>query len=216
MLLGIEHQKGGTGKSTISWNLAIELAKNTDKKIEVVDLDVQQTLTLNNYVRESKGLKSFTVKTFKEVKKLEAYISNDNDSKIIIIDTGGFDSGLNRVVALLSDLIITPVSDSTVELQGLKTYEKVLKELSELSGDLISSNVLLNSIDPRKKNFDAIKEFINESKYFTAMNSIIRRRNDYKDSITAGMSVIEYKSESKAASELHALINEIKYLLNIQ
>lgn len=216
MLLGIEHQKGGTGKSTISWNLAIELAKNTDKKIEVVDLDVQQTLTLNNYVREAKGLKSFTVKTFKEVKKLEAYISNDNDSKIIIIDTGGFDSGLNRVVALLSDLIITPVSDSTVELQGLKTYEKVLKELSELSEDLISSNVLLNSIDPRKKNFEAIKEFINESKYFTAMNSIIRRRNDYKDSITAGMSVIEYKNESKAASELYALINEIKYLLNIQ
>ena len=216
MLLGIEHQKGGTGKSTISWNLAIELAKNTDKKIEVVDLDIQQTLTLNNYVREAKGLKSFTVKTFKEVKKLEAYISNDNDSKIIIIDTGGFDSGLNRVVALLSDLIITPVSDSTVELQGLKTYEKVLKELSKLSGDLISSNVLLNSIDPRKKNFDAIKEFINESKHFTAMDSIIRRRNDYKDSITFGMSVIEYKSESKAASELHALINEIKYLIGRQ
>ena len=47
------------------------------------------------------------------------------------------------------------------------------------------------------------------------MNSIIRRRNDFKDSITHGKSVIEYKPESKAAVELKALIVEIKNYFNI-
>ncbi len=53
MVICINHQKGGVGKSTLAWNLAIELSK--DINVEVVDLDVQQTVTLNNYVRKNVG-----------------------------------------------------------------------------------------------------------------------------------------------------------------
>lgn len=215
MLISINHQKGGTGKSTLCWNLAIELAKQTNKEIEVVDLDVQQTLTLNNYVREKKGLDAFDVRTFSDNSDLENYISSDTDDKIIIIDTGGFDSGLNRITALLSDLIITPVSDSVVELQGLKTYEKVLEDLNKVSSEKIFSHVILNSIDPRRKNFDEIKEFINESDNFQVLNTVIRRRTDFRDSIASGKSVIEYSAKSKAAVELNSLIVEIKSILGI-
>jgi len=216
MLVSISHQKGGVSKSTLIFQLSIELSKHTDKEIEVVDLDVQKTLTINNYLREELGLKPFKVRTFTEVKKFEEYVLTDNNSKIILVDTGGFDSGMNRVVSLVSDIIITPVSDSVVDLQGLKTYEKVMKELSEISDSLISSNVLLSLIDPRKKNFIEIKDFINESKYFTAMDTVIRRRNDYRVSIEHGKSVVEYKKDSKAASEIQSLIKEVIALLNIQ
>jgi chromosome partitioning protein len=216
MLISINHLKGGTGKSTIFFNLAIEISKLKNYKVEVVDLDVQKTLTLNNYLRKELKLKPFQVRSFDKVETFENYIKTDNDSKIILVDTGGFDSGLNRVVALVSDLIITPVSDSIVELQGLKTYENILKELSEIAGSEIQSHVLLNSIDPRKKDFSELKNFVEDSENFSCLNSVIRRRNDFKNSIANGKSVVEFNRKSKAAGEIKSLTKEIKYLLNIQ
>ncbi|MEV9527044.1 ParA family protein [Aliarcobacter butzleri] len=215
MLIALEHQKGGVGKSTITWNLAIELSKKLNKKIEVVDLDVQQTLTLNNYTRNKEGLSALDIRTFKDIDSLKKYIETDNNDKLMIIDTGGFDSGLNRLIGLVADFIITPVSDSTVELQGLKTFEKVLKDLNKSSNEKIISHVLLNSIDPRKKDLEDLKKFINTSDNFKLLESVIRRRTDFKESISFGKSVIEYKKDSKAASEIEALANEVIYLLDI-
>lgn len=210
MLISINHQKGGTGKSTLCFNLAIELSKLKGFTVEIVDLDVQQTLTLNSYLRKDHGLSLLNTRRFNNVEDLTRYIETDNDSKIIIVDNGGFDSGLSRISALAADYILTPVSDSIVELQGLKTYEKVLEELSENAEDPIIANVILNNIDPRRKNFEDLKEFINKSKYFKALDTIVRRRSDFRDSISAGKSAIEYNKKSKAAGELKALIKEIK------
>ena len=211
MLLSIQHQKGGTTKSTIAWNLSISLSsilKNI--KIEVVDLDIQQTLTLNNYIRgEDKSLKKLNIRTFVDVEKLQEYFNTDNDNKIIIVDTGGFDSALNRITAMASDYMITPVSDSGIDIQGLKTYEKVLKQLTQATGDVIHSKVLLSAIDPRKRNLDEIRVFIEQSEHFSMFDTVIRRRTDYINSICSGKSVIEYNSDSKASEEILALSYEV-------
>ena len=50
MIIAISHQKGGVGKSTIAFNLAVWLSKSY--KIEVIDLDVQNTITHINKIRE--------------------------------------------------------------------------------------------------------------------------------------------------------------------
>ncbi len=216
MLISIQHQKGGTSKSTIAWNLAITLQDSMKKKIEVVDLDVQQTMTLNNYVRQSnKELKPLQIRTFTDAEALKEYFSSDDDSKIIIVDTGGFDSSLNRITALMSDFMLTPVSDSIIDLQGLKTYEKVLKQLSEAANATITSNVILSPIDPRKKNFSELREFIEKSENFNVFDSVLRRRTDFINSLETGKSVIEYKKDSKAAEEFQTLFKEIRKTLSI-
>jgi chromosome partitioning protein len=215
MLVSINHQKGGTGKSTICFNLAALLQKIKNITLEVVDLDVQQTITLNNYTRSENGLKPFNVRTFNDLEDFKNYISTDNDSKIILVDTGGFDSSLNRAVALYSDLVITPVSDSFVELQGLKTYEKVLQELSSAIGEPVIAHVLLNNVDPRRKNFTELKDFINKSENFKTFESIINRRVDFKESIAIGKSVVELDKNSKASTEIETLIKEVKKVLGI-
>lgn len=214
MLLTINHQKGGVGKSTLAWNLAIELAKQTNKTIEVVDLDVQQTLTLNNKVRIKNEMEGFDIKTFNDKESFDSYIDTDNDSKIIIVDSGGFDSGLNRLAALYSDLIITPVSDSIVDLQGLKVaYQKIINELNEKASEEVKVSVLLNNIDPRRKNLDNLIDFVNEGNHFNTLNTVVRRRADFQNSIAESKSVIELNKESKASLEIQALINEIKPML---
>jgi chromosome partitioning protein len=215
MLVAIGHQKGGVGKSTVCFNLAAILQKIKNISLEVVDLDVQQTITLNNYTRNENGLKPFNVRTFNNLEDFKNYISADNDSKIILVDTGGFDSSLNRSVALYADLVITPVSDSYVELQGLKTYEKVLQELSAAIGEPVIAHVLLNNVDPRRKNFTELKDFINKSENFKTFESIINRRVDFKESIAIGKSVVELDKNSKASTEIETLIKEVKKVLGI-
>ena len=215
MLVAIGHQKGGVGKSTVCFNLAAILQKIKNISLEVVDLDVQQTITLNNYTRNENGLKPFNVRTFNNLEDFKNYISSDNDSKIILVDTGGFDSSLNRSVALYADLVITPVSDSFVELQGLKTYEKVLQELSAAISEPVIAHVLLNNVDPRRKNFTELKEFINKSENFETFETVINRRIDFRDSIATGQSVVEFNKNGKSAGEIISLTKEIKSILAI-
>ena len=212
-ILAIQHSKGGCSKSTVSWNLAIEVSNETDYEVEVVDLDIQQTLTLNNYTRKNKGLKELNIRTFNEAKALKEYLEQANDSKLIIVDTGGFDSGLNRVVALMSDMIITPVSDSKLELQGLKKYEKILEKTSAYSKEDLKAYVLLSRIDPRAKDLTGLNDFINKSKHFETLDTIIRARIDYKKCFNYGKNVVEYKASSKASIEIQKLQNEVLNIL---
>ena len=56
MIIAISHQKGGVGKSTIAYNLSVELSKKYT--VNVVDLDVQQTITACNVIRSKFGQKN--------------------------------------------------------------------------------------------------------------------------------------------------------------
>ena len=51
MIITVAHQKGGTGKSTIATNLAVEL------KTSLLDLDKQHSSIIFNYKRANAGLK---------------------------------------------------------------------------------------------------------------------------------------------------------------
>jgi chromosome partitioning protein len=52
MIITLSHQKGGVGKSTLAWNLIVEYSKN--RKIYVIDLDIQKTITYSIQIRKNK------------------------------------------------------------------------------------------------------------------------------------------------------------------
>ena len=91
-------------------------------------------------------------------KEFKKYIKSDNNKKIIIIDSGGFDSSLNRLAIFYSDMVITPVSDRFNEISGLMKYIEILQELNDITGEEIKVNILLNNIDPRIKNFKGLEK----------------------------------------------------------
>ena len=214
MIIVVSHQKGGVGKSTIAWNLATNLQKTY--QVELVDLDIQKTLTYTNEIRkQNKKLKPLTVKSFSTPEDLKKYIQGDNDERLSIIDVGGFDSSMNRLALVLSDIIITPVSDKSFELLGIKTFEKIIEQLNDLVDHEIKVKVLLNNLNPKKSKLDGLKNFITKSPYFELLDTVLRNRADYDKSAGEGKNVIEYKAESKAAKEIRELTKEIKNILNI-
>jgi len=207
VLISVAHTKGGVGKSTIAWNLATALSKKYF--IEVIDLDFQKTLTYTNEFRDNK----LPVRHFETLKELEKYISLDNDSRVSIIDVGGFDSDINRMAMIMSDLVITPVSDSGTELLGLMRFEKVLDEISKAIGEDIRTTVLINDINPSKRKLDELIDYIKENKHFSLFDTILRTRADYGKALDLGLSVMEYKEDSKAAKEFKSFVKEVKNII---
>ena len=149
MIIAISHQKGGVGKSTIAWNIATALQKKYT--VELVDLDIQKTLTYTNEIRKNQTkLKALRIRTFGDAEAFKKYINSDNDEKLSIVDIGGFDSSMNRLAIITADMVITPVSDKSFELLGLKSFEGILAQLSELIQDDLKVKILLNNINPTK------------------------------------------------------------------
>lgn len=200
----IAHQKGGVGKSTIAANLATELSKQY--QTSVVDLDMQKSLTYYNTLREDSKLPPFEILKIKSSTELKSAINNNKH--LMIVDAGGYDSDLNRIAIAGSDLIITPVSDSGIELVGLLNFRKVIRDAREYRPK-IQSHILLNKIHPwTNSSLSEIYNFIKNNPEFNKLDSILRDRADYKKAFDSGKSVIE--QNGKAKQEMEALIEEIQ------
>jgi chromosome partitioning protein len=211
MIIAVSHSKGGVGKSTISFNLAVTLSKWF--KVELVDLDFQQNTTKNNARRGRNGLKPLPILTFNNIDKYKNYVRNDSDDKVSVVDVGGFDSDINRLVILTSDIVITPVSEEVNDLEGLQHFNGILEKMSNKVGQDINVNVVLNAISPHKTKLEKLKKHIQKSERFNLLDSVLRRRADYSKGLGVGKSVIEFNKESKASDEFLAFAKEIKKLI---
>lgn len=208
MILTISHQKGGVGKSTLAYNIAVELSRKMN--VEMVDLDVQQTVSAYNNIRQIMGQKPLLVRIFSNDKEFVDYVNEVDENTVVVVDSGGFDSSLNRIAILASDFLITPVSTEFTEILGLEKYQSILKQLEEVSGEKIVTNVVLNKINPNQKNFNDLIEFVNASSNFKLMDTIIRRRVDFANSVAHGYTVRELDKKSDSSQELKMLLKEIK------
>ncbi len=216
MILLVAHQKGGVGKSTIAFNLACFLLAE-GREVEVVDLDVQRTITATQMIRsENESLKKLTINYLKDENEFETFFKNQDKNKIYIIDAGGFDSSLNRNAIYFSDMVITPVSDKFNEVSGLMKFKEIIGELKEVTKSDLKVHVLLNNINPQIKKFDGIKTFLNSNNEFIMFDTILKTRVDYDKSAWQGKSIFEYNPESKACEEFTALLNEVKSIINLK
>jgi len=212
MIVVVSNQKGGVGKSTIALNIAVLMQKY--KTVQLVDLDVQRTLSFANEMRKTHD-KSLDVVQIESERHLKKLIKQDSYDQLLLVDSGGFDSELNRLAIKAADLIITPSSDKTFDLMALKRYEMVLEQLSRGSKEKITSYVVLNNISPMTKKFDEINDFITESESFKLFDSVLRQRVDFARSSGEGLSVCEYSKSGKANNEMLAFNEEVVRLLNI-
>ena len=206
MIICLAHQKGGVGKSTLSTSLAQILGA------DILDLDLQRSCLFWNRTRNAAGieqLKCYTPDSADESKKI---MSAYKTSGILVVDSGGFDSETNRIALNRSDIIITPVSPSQVELYGLQNFVKILKQASEKLERDIVANVVINNADSKSKSaIEDVQDYIRKGhKHLNLLETVVHGRIDFKKAYAAGMSVVELNSKGKASEEITALADEIK------
>lgn len=208
MIITVAHQKGGVGKSTLAANLAIMLESKINKPVDLIDMDMQQSATLFSKRRVKNGMDPLriitdtTIDTIKAAKKKGGFT---------LIDVGGFDAGINRAAIAAADIVITPVSDSTIELDGLQAFRKIIMQIREDKPDM-RAKVLLNRVHQfAGKSLEEIFEYARAKEEFDIFETIIRDRSEFKKSFEFGQSVEEFAPGSKAAEEIHQLIEELTH-----
>lgn len=135
-IIVISNEKGGTGKSTLSMHLAIDLMQE-GFKVACIDLDGRQG-TLTKYIENRKkfcqhhqiNLAIPTIYTyapeenFSQIKNSRQQVSDKINElaqiyDAIIIDTPGSKNYLFDEAHFHADTLITPISDSLIDLNAI-------------------------------------------------------------------------------------------------
>ncbi|OCR98938.1 hypothetical protein A9K75_09195 [Campylobacter fetus subsp. testudinum] len=218
MIIAFSHPKGGVGKSLLAFNYSV-YNQRANEDIIVVDLDTQNSITtINNkrIVNKDLGLKSLDIKTFKNPEELSNFLNNVESNKKVVIDTGGFDSAMNRVALLFADIIVTPVSDAPIELDRLYKFSNILKTISENVKKEIKVYVVINKVHSSLKNTDYITKPFESCDNLIFLDNVIKDRSRIKFSVANGSSVFEDKKsdkDKKAIADFKSLFKEIDNII---
>lgn len=214
MIISVVNEKGGSGKTTISVNLAFKFAEQGIDTM-LVDADPQRSVeTLIDY-RANNGLElPFTSvsRTGDSLAKEVRNLANKYDS--IIIDTGGRDSREMRQALLVSDIVLIP----TIITSGFDqaVLNKMLNLISEtlIMNENLKTLIVNNkaSTNPMLQNkVQKFVDFLSEVELpqnVKLANIILHEREIYKNVIFDGKSVIELE-DNKARDEVNALYKEL-------
>lgn len=190
------NQKGGVGKSTCAFNLAIELTRK-EKKVIVIDFDKQRTLSELFKNRKNNKIIMHSLSHVEDAKKL---ISNIQCNYLIIDTPGIADNDLLVFAKELQSLIIVPTSNEYVDAI---TFKNIISLLIAFD---FTYFVLLNKINP---NLTSTKEellstFKNNKIHY--LESTIKNLKIYARSVINGLSSNEQDNKN---IEFVNLANEI-------
>ena len=149
----IGNEKGGSGKSTTAFHLAVYLMYQ-GFRVASIDVDSRQQ-TLTQYVRNRRNwaqahdlklphathyhLPLSKSDSIKENQRLEfdlfrqAIIEVEGDADFLIVDTPGFDTHLTRLAHSLADTLVTPLNDSIIDLDVMAHVDPVTGDPREMS-----------------------------------------------------------------------------------
>ncbi|WP_442765729.1 ParA family protein [Sulfurospirillum cavolei] len=210
-IISFSHQKGGVGKSTLCFNVAAMLSSKS--RTRIIDLDVQETATNLNFLREYNNLKPFDIQKANTNEQLLELFQCAEQEKLeyICVDCGGFDADVNRVAISLSDVIITPVSTKPFEIFGLNKFITILEEIEEDAHKPICTNVVMNNIHPSLKDIQVIQDLCaSKPNKVKLAQSMIRSRASFVASSAVGASVFEKNFDlGQARKEIISICEEL-------
>ncbi len=193
--------KGGTGKSTLSFNLAIWLATN-GFDVETFDLDLQQTLVDVMEIREEDGFEPL-VPVHTDVSLLE-----NKPGVQTIVDVGTAKMNDLRQAIRKADRIIMPVPPSQADVWSTQRFLDIVKEESEKAGrkqPQVFAFVNKSDTNPAIRETRETQEALKMLDDVRVVVARLGLRTGFRRSFSEGLAVFELEPRSKAAIEMNAL-----------
>ena len=203
-IISFANQKGGSGKTTLSANLAV-LWANSDYKVAVVDADSQKSLTYwlearkKYYGDEPTGIDSYTF-DLRNLKEELKTIKRKYD--FIIIDSPPSITFETIQIVRSSDLIFVPVQPSPLDLMATIPFLNLAKDERK------KTTIILNRVMPRAKLTEAM---ILRLRYAGAKiaRSRISGKIIYAETFSVGRGVVDISVNSDASKEIINVGKEI-------
>lgn len=206
-IITVCHSKGGVGKSTLAWNIAVELTA-LGHSVLMIDLDIQTTITHTNTARSANNRLPLIIAKPTTSHELSVLCSS-SQYDYVLVDVGGYDFDLGRIAIGLADLLVVPISDSPTELFGFITFTQFLGEIAKIN-PIPPVLAVINAVHPRASRFESIHGVVNLLPSARIADTIIRRRMVYAASMGMGFGVTEMTAKFPQASfEIGQLTREV-------
>lgn len=202
MITVIGNLKGGTGKSTVAFNLAIWL-KMHKGSVTVFDLDPQKTLSDVVDIREEEGFEP-ELEVFDDVDALKAW---KNKKSEVIVDVGTSDFEAMLTAIQLADRIVTPVPPSQADIWSTQRFIKIIRENTGGAKSMPPVLGFINRADTHRgvRETDEAEEALGYLKNIERIDLRLYQRTAYRRSFSEGLGVFEMQPTSKASHEIMAL-----------
>ncbi|HWQ92387.1 MAG TPA: AAA family ATPase, partial [Clostridia bacterium] len=209
MILVVGGIKGGSGKTTISTNLAIIRSRHP-KEVLLIDADDQETAADFAQQRiEKLGDAGYTtVKlTGPGVRTQTLRLREKYDD--IIIDTGGRDTTSQRAALAIADLLLVPFVPRSFDVWTLERVAALVDEMKTANPDL-RAQTFLNRADCRGQDNSSAADVLRDTAVLTFSGVVIGTRKAFGNAAALGLAVTELKPEDqKATDEIIALYRYI-------
>lgn len=200
-VITVAQQKGGAGKTTIAAHLAVSLAQ-TGKRVAIIDIDPQGSLTNWHSIREKKfgigytGL-NFTASAGWRVESAISKLKHDFD--FVVVDAPPHTDTESKTAIRASDLIIIPMQPSPTDLWATGVTIEFAKS------ENINAKILLNRFNPQSK---ITKQIIAQIPG-DVLTSSLGNRVAFSSCFLNGITVTESDPSSVAAQEVRDPTTEV-------
>ena len=201
MITVIGNLKGGTGKSTVTFNLSIWVATRRNVHVSVYDLDPQATITDALEIRSEDGYVPSI-----EPKHFVSQLGSEGEHTEVIVDVGLSDNVAMTTAIERADRIVIPVAPSQADVWSTQRFLKQIENIRK-GGDLPEIIGFMNRSDTHR----AVRETDDAFDALCTLNGLkmleerLYQRTAYRRSFSEGMAVFEMDPKSKAADEVEAL-----------
>ncbi|MCW8919055.1 MAG: AAA family ATPase [Gammaproteobacteria bacterium] len=197
MITVVGNLKGGSGKSTVAFNLAVWLAAH-GKRVSAFDLDPQRTLTDVHEVRSEEGYTPLFSLHYGGADLVDDLISKSGE---VIVDVGTADMAAMKSALSVADRIVIPVPPSQADIWSTQRFLTLISRVvSEKSPEVC---VFVNRADTHHsvRESDEAEEALADLQGVTLIKNRLHQRTAYRRSFSEGVGVFEAEPSSKASLE---------------
>ena len=204
-VIAVAQAKGGCGKTTITVCLAGYWAVQGEQ-VCVIDADPQQHST--KWIQGGDGpLKSIGLITLP--RDLPREMAEANGDRVLV-DLIGADADVLTLAVANADLVLIPVQDSPLDIDGALTTYRRMKQAERARGSPIAYRIVLTRTQPQTSLYAAILRQLKEAGLAVA-GAELRNRVGYKEGMMTGATP-SMSPKNAAATEIAQLAREVEAL----